>query len=399
MLLWSTALIASLAASPGPGDPPVTVSISVDSSKHELTITAGPYDLPNMPPMEGNNMMDHGMSHDTPIQDFDWPVDGWFRGYRIDLVDAKGQPVPKHILHHMIMVNFSRRQLLYPAAERLMGAGTETDEEVSVPKTIGVPLTPGMRLGMYVAWHNDTGKDLEGVFLKITMLWMPRNQNPRPVNSMPIYMDVNLTVGGSNTFDVVPGKSTKAYEFTLPIGGRLLGVGGHLHDYGVRVRLEDAETGKVITTVTATRDSAGRVSKVSRKLYGVTGDGLKLKAHHRYRVVGEYDNPTGETLVKGAMAHMVGLFVPDDMSKWPAIDPSDPTYQKDLASLQVAGLDRRDEGHASRRRPRRRPWRARRPRGRPLGSPARRVTHRGCGALPPSAGTTSARRDHRDSAG
>ena len=263
-----------------------------------------------MPPMEGNNMMDHGMSHDTPIQDFDWPVDGWFRGYRIDLVDAKGQPVPKHILHHMIMVNFSRRQLLYPAAERLMGAGTETDEEVSVPKTIGVPLTPGMRLGMYVAWHNDTGKDLEGVFLKITMLWMPRNQNPRPVNSMPIYMDVNLTVGGSNTFDVVPGKSTKAYEFTLPIGGRLLGVGGHLHDYGVRVRLEDAETGKVITTVTATRDSAGRVSKVSRKLYGVTGDGLKLKAHHRYRVVGEYDNPTGETTGQGRDGPHGGAFRP-----------------------------------------------------------------------------------------
>ena len=114
--------------------------------------------------------------------------------------------MPKHILHHMIMVNFSRRQLLYPAAERLMGAGTETDEEVSVPKTIGIPMTPGMRLGMYVAWHNDTGKDLDSVFLKVTMLWTPKNQNPQPVNSLPIYMDVNLTVGGSNTFDVAPGQ-------------------------------------------------------------------------------------------------------------------------------------------------------------------------------------------------
>ena len=37
------------------------------------------------------------------------------------------------------------------------------------------------------------------------------------------------------------------------------------------------------------------------------------------------------------MAHMVGLFVPNDMSKWPEIDPSDPTYQRDLASLQVRG--------------------------------------------------------------
>jgi hypothetical protein len=220
-----------------------------------------------------------------------------------------------------------------------MGAGTETDEEISVPKTIGVPMTPGMNLGMYVAWHNDTGNDLDGVFLKLTMLWTPKNQNPRPVNSLPIYMDVNLTVGGSNTFDVPPGKSSKAYEFSLPVGGRLLGVGGHMHDYGVGVRLEDAETGKVITRVVAERDTSGKLIKMSRKLYGVSGDGLKLKANHKYRVVGDYDNPTGENRVKGAMAHMVGLFVPDDMNKWPKIDPRDPIYQRDLASLQVRGED------------------------------------------------------------
>jgi hypothetical protein len=39
------------------------------------------------------------------------------------------------------------------------------------------------------------------------------------------------------------------------------------------------------------------------------------------------------------MAHMVGLFVPDDMGKWPRIDPADATYQRDLASLQVRGED------------------------------------------------------------
>jgi hypothetical protein len=344
-MLWSVMLAAAIAAPPS--RPPATVTVTVDSSKHELTITAGPYDLPNMPPMEDHAMMDLGMSHDTPVQRFAWPVDGWFRGYRVDLSDAQGHPVPRHVMHHMIMVNFSRRQLLYPAAERLMGAGTETDAEVTVPKTIGIPLSPGMKLGMYVAWHNDTGKPLEGVFLKVTMLWTPKNQNPRPVNSMPLYMDVNLTVGGSNTFDVPPGKSSKAYEFSLPVGGRLLGVGGHMHDYGVDVRLEDAESGKTLAKVTATRDARGKVSKMSRKLFGVSGDGLKIEANHKYRVVGEYDNPTGETKVKGAMAHMVALFVPDDMSKWPAINPADPTYQRDLASLQVRGAPGDTPGKAA----------------------------------------------------
>jgi hypothetical protein len=317
-----------------------TVTVSIDSSRHELTVTNGPFDLPNMPPMDDHAMMDLGMSHDTQLQRFQWPVDGWFRGFRVELTDAHGRTVPNHVMHHMIMVNFSRRQLLYSAAERLMGTGTETGE-VMVPKTIGVPMKPGMQLGMYIAWHNDTGQDLEGVRLKLVMLWTPKNQNPAPVNALPVYMDVNLTVGGTNTFDVPPGKSSKAYAFTLPVGGRLLGVGGHMHDYGSRVRLEDAETGKVLTQVVAQRAADGKLVKVSRKLFGVSGKGLHLKANHRYRVIGDYDNPTGEVRVKGAMASMVGLFVPDDMKRWPAIDPRDQTYQQDLASLEVRGAGAR----------------------------------------------------------
>src|SRR5215210_2507754 len=249
---WSWLLAVSLGSGMAGADPPPLVQVSVDSSRHELTVTSGPYDLPNMPAMPEHAMMDLGLSHDTKLQRFEWPVDGWFRGFRLELTDGSGRPVPPEVMHHMIMVNFSRRQLLYSAAERLMGTGTET-EEVSIPKTIGVPMKPGMKLGIYIAWHNATGHDLQGVRLKLIMLWTPKNQNPPPVNALPLYMDVNLTVGGTNTYDIPPGKSSKTYEFTLPTGGRLLGIGGHMHDYGSRVRLEDTGTGKVLTQVVAKR--------------------------------------------------------------------------------------------------------------------------------------------------
>jgi hypothetical protein len=91
--------------------------------------------------------------------------------------------------------------------------------------------------------------------------------------------------------------------------------------------------------VTAKRDSTGKVLGVSRKLFGVSGEGLKLKPDHPYRVVGVYDNPSGALRPKAAMAHMVGLFVPDDMSKWPAVDTNDPTMRRDLASLKVPGYE------------------------------------------------------------
>ena len=284
MLLLSAVALASLgcpdraaAALCPPKREPPPVEVTVDSSRHEVTLTTGPWSLPNMPPMEDHAMMEGA-------------------------------------------------------------AGSETDD-ASVPKTIGVPLSRGMDLGFYIMWHNESGEDLDGVYLKYTMLWTPTNQNPRPVTSLPLYMDVNLTVGGSNTFDVPPGRSEKAYEFTLPVGGRLLGVGGHMHDYGSLVKLMDVESGKELTRVTAKRDSSGKVLGISRKLFGVTGDGLKLKANHRYKVVGVYDNPTGQLRPNGAMAHMVGLFVPDDMSQWPVVDKADPTMRRDLASLQVPGYE------------------------------------------------------------
>jgi len=333
---WSWLLAVSLGSGMAGGDPPPLVQVSVDSSRHELTVTNGPYDLPDMPVMNEHTMMDLGLSHDTKLQRFQWPVDGWFRGFRLELTDGSGRPVPAQVMHHMIIVNFSRRQLLYSAAERLMGSGTETNE-ITVPKTIGVPMKPGMDLGMYIAWHNATGHDLQGVRLKLIMLWTPKNQNPPPVNALPLYMDVNLTVGGTNTYDLPPGKSSKVYEFTLPTAGRLLGVGGHLHDYGTRVKLEDAESGKMLTEVVATRAPDGKLVKVSRKLFGVRGSGLRLKTNRRYRIVAEYDNPTGETRMKGAMASMVGIFVPDDIERWPSVDPRDPTYRRDLASLVVRG--------------------------------------------------------------
>lgn len=339
-LFAALAATLALAGPSGPGAPPVTVT--VDSSRHEVVITTGPWNLPNMPPMD-HAMMDMGA--DAPLQLFAWPVDGWFRGFKYELVDEHGTVLDRRIMHHMIMVNFDRRQLLYDAVERLAGAGSETDD-ASVPKTIGVPLSKGTHLGFYIMWHNETGKDLQGVYLKYTMLWTPTNQNPRPVTSLPIYMDVNLTVGGSNTFDAPPGHTVKSWEFTLPISGRLLGVGGHLHDYGTMVRLEDAATGKELARVVARRDSTGKVLGVSRKLFGVSGEGLKLKAGHRYRVVGVYDNPTNKTEY-GAMAHMVGLFVPDNMAQWPKVDTSDPILRKDLASLHVPGYEDASTGAGS----------------------------------------------------
>ncbi len=326
-----TAALTALALVASP-DSSVTLAVRVDSARHEVILTTPASDLPDM-----SAEHDHSRSHDTPVYRFQWPVRGWFRGFRVSVLGPDGAELPRRLIHHLIMINYDRRQLVYPAAERLWGAGIETGN-FSLPRTIGVPLEEATDLGMYIAWHNSTGRDLAGVRLRIVMEWTPANQHPAPVNVLPLYVDANLTVGGPNEFDVPPGRSEKAYDFTIPADGRILGVSGHLHDYGKEVRLEDAESGKVLTRVRARARPDGRVRGMERHLFGVAGEGLRLHANHRYRLVAVYENPTNETLIKGAMGSLVGIFAPRDLAEWPRIEPEDSLFRSDLKFLSRRGV-------------------------------------------------------------
>src|SRR5207247_8295213 len=105
-------------------------------------------------------------------------------------------------------------QFIYPAVERLMGGGEESDHDVNIPKSIGVPLTPGQEIGVYVMWNNQTGAELPAAYYQLTLRWLPRNLLPRPIDALPTYRDTDLRIGGSNTFAVPPARSNQAFEFT-----------------------------------------------------------------------------------------------------------------------------------------------------------------------------------------
>ena len=344
LLLAATKLFAvpaPRAAAVLPVTPP-KIEVRVDSAHSRIIVTAGPFRLPAM-----DARMD--MSNMTPndVMPFTWPVDGYLRGFSVRMRDAAGNALPRDILHHLIGVNFDRRQLVYPAVERLFGWGAETDP-VELPASMGVPMRLGEKLGMYAMFHNETGKDIDAAYLEITLLYTPAAGH-NVLSVMPFYVDVNNHIGGVTTFDVPPGKSTHSYEFELPIGGKLVGIGGHLHDYGSTLELQDATNGKVLARLKARRDHDGHVEGVGRFIFGFNSDALALKAHHPYRVVAEYDNPTSETFKNGGMGHINGAFVPDDGAAWPKLDLNDPQVQRDIATLPImTDMNEHPAGTASR---------------------------------------------------
>lgn len=297
------------------------VEIRVNSVKRQISVTVGPMSIPIL-----KDYTHHGA--ETYVS-FRWPVSGWVSGYRIDVVDSAGAIMPRQLLHHAGMANLDRRQLAYPLAERLFAAGRETTP-VMLPGSMGLPLDADQKMSFYYMLMNETDKVVDGARLRVTLTWIPAGTK-NVKNILPLLLNAN-GAGYGPTFDIPSGLSSTAAEFTLPEGGRVRTMGGHMHEYAREIRLEDVATGKVLVRLEAKRARDGSVESVERTNFLLSRNGLRLSANRRYRVVAVYDNPTGQTIA-GAMGLMVGAFTPDDLARWPAIDTTDPIFQKDLASL------------------------------------------------------------------
>lgn len=316
------------------------LTVRVDSSRHRVVLSAGPWDLPAgeaMGHMHGMNM--EGMTMvGSPVLKFRWPIQGWVRGVSLQVTDRNGKELSRRLIHHINVVNFGRRQLFYPIPERMIALGQET-EDIRLPAGIGVPVTPGTEMGLIVMWHNESPTPVAGARVELSIEYSPSNLVPRPTSVLPVYMDVVNPIAHDVDFDLPPGKTRWSADFTMPISGRIIGAGGHLHDFGTGLWLQDVTSGKAteVLHLRSYLDAKGLLRKIDRELPGVSGNGIRMTRDRKYRFLATYDNTTGDTLPKGAMAHLALLFTPDNPADWPKIDPRNPDYQKDMARLNAMG--------------------------------------------------------------
>ncbi len=314
----------------GTPDGPVS-QVWVDTDRREVMVVAGPFHVQQTVMSEGEGAEHDG--HDkTPLLPVVWPVDGGLRGFKLGVFSSDGTPLPRSLVHHLNVLNFDRRELVYPVPTRLIAIGSETPD-IRLPSSHQVVLERGDSLGWYVAWHNDTGKDIEDAYVELVLPYGELKEGRAPLTM--VYLDADLKIGDRTSFDVPPGHSEKSFEFEVPTSGKLLAAGGHVHDYGVEVRLEDVETGKVLFRLESDRDEEGKVSsvdqKIFRRFFNLFDASIQLETNRTYRIVGVYDNPTGE--IQPGMAQIGALFRPDDPADWPANDRSDPIYQLDVSGL------------------------------------------------------------------
>lgn len=293
-----------------------TLRVSVDTDKSELVVALDPVALPT-----GG----HDAIEQPSIQAVAMPIDAYLHGFTVELIDQHGRELPAVLLHHMNIIAPERRELFSQIMQRVGAAGAETGA-LRLPRWLGYPVSRGDSLVFSAMLHNPTPGAHDHVEMRIRMKYSSLGTLRPRIPIQPFYMDV-MPPAGVHAYTLPPGRSSRSWEGSPAVPGRMLGVGGHMHKYGVRLRFENVTKGKVLWEATPVVDSTGNVVSMPRKFWRL---GVHLDPSHTYRLTAEYDNPTDGVIEHGAMGTLGGIFVPDERATWPEVDRDHPEYRADL---------------------------------------------------------------------
>jgi hypothetical protein len=287
----------------------ITLDAKLDAAAHTVTLREGPM---NLPAHTGHRKMPQ-----PPDQIWQIPFDGWLLAYHPKMIDANGNAVPGIVLHHTAFWNENRSDFLCPnKEEHIFGAGSEMTDWAEVPG-YGYRVQKDDRIRIETMVYNPTATSYENVYLEVVVPFQDAAQNASlRKNVYPAWMDAKSC--GDSSYDVPPGTSEKTGSVTVKYDGVLLGVGGHLHDYGKQIVLEDVTRKETVATLDAKLDEEGHLKSVPVKLFLQQG-GYKFSAGDVLKISATYDNPTGKLLREGAMGIAVGYFVPADDSQMAAL--------------------------------------------------------------------------------
>jgi hypothetical protein len=309
----------------------IRMRVHADTEHRDLVLEVGPLDLPAG---SGHRQLPafHGVV----------PIDGWVQGFRVEMVDAEGNAVPRSTIHHVNVIAPGQRELFSQIMLRVAAAGQETGP-MALPRMVGYRVRRGQELIVTSMVHNPTDQSYRDVFLRVHFAYTPSSALVRPVSVLPFYMDV-MPPASLHSYDLPPGRSSRSWEGRPAVAGRILAVGGHVHQYGTVLRLEDVTAKTVIWQGRPVVDRDGRIVSMplGRFLWTL---GVPMRPDHVYRLTAEYDNTSGQTIPGGAMGALAGVIIPDVPGRWPQVDPDSPELKLDWRLVHTGNQGGHGHGH------------------------------------------------------
>ncbi|MSR05653.1 MAG: hypothetical protein EXR93_01075 [Gemmatimonadetes bacterium] len=299
-----------------------TVRVVNDDAQSRFTILIGPIELPVM----GEHHGAHGGIL-PPVETVSFPMTGYLTGFSYDVVDQDGKTVPNQVVHHLNFIDPDHRELFLPISRRVAAAGGETGDQAMPWFLFGLPVNKGDRLVVAAMLHNPTSTAYHGATVRFTMTYQ-KTGRPWPLFPIqPFQVDAAFPFG-DKSWDLPPGASSRSWEGKPAVNGKILIMGGHLHEYATRLRFQDATTGKLIFDATPYMDDNGNVNSLTTSSF-LKNLGMKVDTSHLYRVTVDYQNPKPDTMPSGGMGVVAGIFLPSSGEQWLATDVKEFLYVMD----------------------------------------------------------------------
>jgi hypothetical protein len=279
-----------------------TLAVKDNIAAQVLTVKLGPLNLP------ANSS--HMRTAQPPPQFLKTPFDGWIIAYHPRLVDGRGNVIPGRLLHHVAFYNTARPDFVCPnKQEHIFGAGGEMNDWPATPG-FGYRVRTGDRIRITSMFHNPTATSYPAAYLEVRMDYRKTGSAGMPLKSVyPTWLDVKSC--GDSSYDLKPGHNVTTGDVTMHYPGILLGVGGHMHDYGRELVLTNLTRKQTVATLDSKLDASGHMVSMPIVLFMKEG-GYKVAKGERLQVTATYLNPTGRLLREGAMGIVVGYFLPAD---------------------------------------------------------------------------------------
>jgi hypothetical protein len=294
--------------------PSPTTTFPTNPGARTTQVSYGPFTIPAAP---DNPDGTHGHSH-TGNQ-FSFMVqkpcsDCFITGMKADLRYADGRQAgysTNAMLHHMVLFNraWGRTDATcdvgfpFPLGllfgQRFFASGDERTEVV-------FPQGYGYRVGAWDMWNliwELAGMEdvAQRVNINMTFQWVPAS-TPGMTDVEPVWFDANQC--GDSHLQVPAGRSTKSWTWTVNRPGRLLGIGGHLHDGGINMTVRNDTTGQLICDSRAgygesplyvDHHGVGHLSSMSFCSGTGTNPVARLSNGQRVTITGHYDMPAAVT--------------------------------------------------------------------------------------------------------
>lgn len=169
---------------------------------------------------------------------------------KADLVVPDGSSVGRRDdlqLHHMVLFNTdagrSDATCAFPLGllgQRFFASGDERTL-IQAPQGTGYYTGNG---GWNLIWDlaSTLSDQPQDVYYQVTFTWVPGSADM--VDLEPVWFDVDQC--GDSNVDVPAGSSQQSWTWNVNRPGYLVGIGGHLHNYGTHIEIRNDSTGEML---------------------------------------------------------------------------------------------------------------------------------------------------------